>query len=140
MNSTAYLGKIAPSALQTTPGERAPRPASDAGQTGAPVSAAERAKIEHAAEQFEAVFIRHMLREMRSGLRELAGDSSVYGRRTNQDMLEMADTLFADSLASRRAFGIADLIVRQMLPSTAGQAAPRTEALKHSDPPVASER
>ncbi len=34
-------------------------------------------------------------------------------------MLDMADTMVADQMASQRAFGIADVILRQVLPSAA---------------------
>lgn len=77
-----------------------------------------RAKVHDAAEKFEGFFIAQMLRQMRQATREMAGEDSVYGSRVNQDMLDMADTKLADSLAGQRAFGIADAIVRQLLPPT----------------------
>lgn len=99
------------------------------------MSPADRARIEAAAEQFEAFFIAQLLRQMRNGVRELAGEDDVRSSRANQDMLDMADTLFADSLATQRAFGIADLIIRQLLPS----GPPPAASLKSSLPPVAHE-
>ena len=75
------------------------------------------AKATEAAVKFEAFFISHMLRQMRSGTREMAGEDSVFKDPVNSDMLEMADNLVADKMAGQRAFGIADAILRQLLPA-----------------------
>ena len=86
-----------------------------------------RAKAQAAAEKFESFFIADMLKQMRSVTRELADDDSVYKDRINEDMLEMADGKLADSLAGQHAFGIADAILRQLLPvapSAAGVTTP----------------
>jgi len=63
------------------------------------------AKATEAAVKFEAFFISHMLRQMRSGTREMAGEDSVFKDPVNSDMLEMADNLVADKMAGQRAFG-----------------------------------
>jgi flagellar protein FlgJ len=76
-----------------------------------------RAKVQQAAEQFESFFISQMLRQMRSATKEIAGDDSIYGKNTNSDMLDYADTSVADVMSRQRAFGIADVIVRQLLPN-----------------------
>lgn len=75
-----------------------------------------RAKVQEAAERFESFFISQMLRQMRSATKEIAGDESIYGKNTNSDMLDYADTSVADVMSKQRAFGIADVIVRQLLP------------------------
>ena len=80
------------------------------------------AKATEAAVKFEAFFISHMLRQMRSGTREMAGEDSVYKDPVNSDMLELADNLVADKMAGQRAFGIADAILRQLLPAAAAPA------------------
>lgn len=95
-----------------------------------------RAKVEAAAEKFEGFFISRMLRQMRQATREMADEDSIYNNRINQDMLDMADTRLADSLASQRAFGIADAILRQLLPPAVAPAA--AVPLKDTAPPVAS--
>ena len=77
-----------------------------------------RAKVQQAAEQFESFFISQMLRQMRSATKEIAGEDSIYGKNTNADMLDYADTSVADVMSRQRAFGIADVIVRQLLPKT----------------------
>lgn len=76
-----------------------------------------RAKVQQAAEKFESFFISQMLRQMRSATKEIAGDDSIYGKNTNSDMLDYADTSVADVMSRQRAFGIADVIVRQLLPN-----------------------
>lgn len=77
-----------------------------------------RAKVQQAAEKFESFFISQMLRQMRSATKEIAGEDSIYGKNTNSDMLDYADTSVADVMSKQRAFGIADVIVRQLLPKT----------------------
>ena len=78
------------------------------------------AKATEAAIKFESFFIGHMLHQMRSGTRELAGEDSVFKDPVNSDMLDLADNLVADKMAGQRAFGIADAILRQLLPAPGG--------------------
>jgi peptidoglycan hydrolase FlgJ len=91
--------------------------------TPAPVAPAVSPELERqakaAAEKFEGFFIAQMMRQMRSMSRQIAGEDGVFRDRVNDDMLDMADTMVADQMASQRAFGIADVILRQVLPSTA---------------------
>lgn len=77
-----------------------------------------------AAEKFEGFFIAQMMRQMRSMSRQIAGDDGMFRDRTNDDMLDMADTMVADAMAGQRAFGIADLILRQVLPAPLNAVAP----------------
>lgn len=86
-----------------------------------------RAKAQEAAEKFEAHFIAQVFKQMRRTTREISADEGAFATRANEDMLEVADTLVADSMAHQRAFGIADILLRQLLPS-----------LKESAPAVAS--
>ena len=74
------------------------------------------AKATRAAVEFERFFISHMLKEMRSSTRAMAAEDSVFNNRVNQDMQEMADDLLAGNMAGNRAFGIADAILRQLVP------------------------
>lgn len=96
------------SSQATTPDDQTIAPSAEDG--------AYRAQVQHAAEQFESFFISQMLRQMRSATKEIAGDESIYGKNTNSDMLDYADTSVADVMSKQRAFGIADVIVRQLLP------------------------
>ncbi len=91
-----------------------------------------RAKAAAAAEKFEAHFIAQVLKQMRRSVRDLNdADERSFASRANDDLLEVADTYVADALARQRAFGIADLMLRQLLPN-AGPAgtAPAGGALK----------
>lgn len=92
--------------------------------------AAYRKKAEQAAVKFESFFIGHMLKQMRSSTKELSADDSIYKDSINSDMLDMADGLVADQLAGQRAFGVADAILRQLMPAPA---APRGPALTSAD-------
>jgi flagellar protein FlgJ len=69
-----------------------------------------------AAEKFESFFIAQMLRQMRSGANQFADEDSAARNPLNADMLSLADGLLADQLAGRHAFGVADAILRQLLP------------------------
>jgi len=44
----------------------------------------------------------------------------VFNNRVNQDMQDMADDLLAGNMAGQRAFGIADAILRQLVPGASG--------------------
>ena len=105
--------------------------APQAAQPGDSVDPAYRAKATEAAVKFESFFIGHMLHQMRDGTRALAADDSPSKDRINQDMLDMADNLVADQLAGKRAFGVADAILRQLLPAAPAVAA-ATVALNNS--------
>ncbi|VVE22848.1 hypothetical protein PNO31109_03224 [Pandoraea nosoerga] len=77
------------------------------------------AELEAAAEQFEAIFIARLLGEMRRATQALRDDGEGAGglgrrERAADGLHEWADTQVAQALAARRAFGIADTIVRQM--------------------------
>ena len=76
------------------------------------------AKATKAAVDFESFFIAHMLQQMRSSTREMAGEDSVFNDRVNRDMQDMTDKLLADKMAGQRAFGVADAILRQIVPTT----------------------
>ncbi len=78
-----------------------------------------RARAEQAAIKFEAFFVGQMLKQMRQGTQALAGEDSPFKDRIHQDMLDIADTQVADTLARQRAFGIADVILRQLMPAAA---------------------
>jgi len=108
-------------------------PAADAG-----ADAHYKARATEAAIKFEGFFIAHMLHQMRAGTRELSAEDSVFKDPVNSDMLDMADTMVADKMAGQRAFGIADAILRQLLPAApvapTGQAGISTTAAAAAPP------
>lgn len=86
-----------------------------------------------AAIEFEGFFIAHMLHQMRSGTRELASEDSVFKDPVNRDMQDMADSMVARQMAGQRAFGIADAILRQLLPAPLN-VSPQTVAFDSGHP------
>jgi flagellar protein FlgJ len=96
------------------------------GTLATPASPAYRAKAAEAAEKFEAHFIAQVFKQMRQATREMSDDDGSFAKHGNDDMLAIADNMVADTLAHRRAFGIADILLRQLLP------------VKESAPAVAS--
>lgn len=80
------------------------------------------AQLKQAAVKFEAFFVAQMMQQMRKATAALAGQDSPLNKEVNQAPLAMADMAVADDLANQSAFGIADVLVRQMSHSiTAGQ-------------------
>lgn len=94
----------------------------DAGK--APVAAADpgspdRAYVKQAtkaAVDFESFFIANMLHQMRESARAVAPEDSPLKDPVNSDMLDMADKMLAGHMANQRAFGVADAILKQLLP------------------------
>lgn len=75
------------------------------------------AKATNAAVEFESFFISHMLHQMRESTRTIAPDDSPTKDKVNQDMTDMVDNMLAGNMAHQRAFGVADAILRQILPA-----------------------
>jgi flagellar protein FlgJ len=75
------------------------------------------AKATKAAVEFESFFISHMLHQMRESERTIAPDDSPTKDKVNQDMTDMVDNMLAGNMANQRAFGVADAILRQILPA-----------------------
>ncbi len=96
-----------------------PSAASDAVQPAADSAELSRLRTRatEAAVKFEAFFIKQMMKQMRASTAVLADDDSPLKKRVNEDMLELADGLVADAMAGQRAFGIADLMLKQVLPT-----------------------
>lgn len=70
---------------------------------------ANKAALEKAAQQFEAIFLRQMIGAMRSAnLAEGISDSSA-----TEQFQSMADSCTADALAGSNSMGIAQLLIRQ---------------------------
>ena len=75
------------------------------------------AKATKAAVEFESFFISHMLHQMRESTRTIAPEDSATKDKVNQDMTDMVDNMLAGNMAHQRAFGVADAILRQILPA-----------------------
>lgn len=93
----------------TTIGNRGPTGPTAATAAGADPRAAEKAKLKQTAEQFEAIFLRQMIANMRQG--SLSDD--VFGSSATDQFREMADARTAQSMAEKGSFGIADLLLKQ---------------------------
>lgn len=71
-------------------------------------------RLAAAAVKFEAFFVAQMLQQMRQATAALAPEGGALRQQANQAPLALADQAVADALAGTRAFGIADILVRQM--------------------------
>jgi len=94
-------------------------PSTPGAGTPADIDPVLRARAVDAAEKFEAFFISQNLKAMRRSTQALASEDSPFNNKVNQDMLDLADNVVADTMARQRAFGIADVILRQLLPAPA---------------------
>jgi flagellar protein FlgJ len=111
------LDKLNPLAAQAQAAADATDAIAPAADTAAP-SPAYVAKATRAAVEFESFFISHMLQQMRESAKALAPEDSPLKDPVNSDMLDMADKLLAGHMAGQRAFGVADAILKQLLPPT----------------------
>ncbi|WP_167302667.1 rod-binding protein [Sphingobium vermicomposti] len=89
-----------------------------------PAASAQKAQLEKAAKQFEAIFLRQMIGTMRqSGLGEGMLDSSA-----SDQFRDMADARTADSMAEKGSLGIAEMLLRQYTSRTPAAPATSTPA------------
>ena len=72
--------------------------------------ASELDQLKAAAKQFEAIFVRNMLKSMREAK---LSDDDLFGSDATDQFREMQDSNLADQLSGKGALGIADLLVRQ---------------------------
>lgn len=72
--------------------------------------------LEQAAEQFEAMFLRTLLSEMRKSVDTMSSDSGMFSSRESRTLRDFYDDALAQELASQRSTGIADLLVKQLAP------------------------
>ena len=74
---------------------------------------ARQARLENAAEQFEAMFLQQILKQMRKAGDVLSEGSPLRSRQTDT-LREFHDEALARTLASHRKTGIADMLVKQL--------------------------
>ena len=98
---------------------------------------ARQARLEAAAEQFEAMFLQQILKQMRKAGDVLSEGSSMRSRQTDT-LREFHDEALADTLATHRQSGIADMLVKQLSRGDAPVTPPGVRALHHDLPAPAS--
>ncbi|MFS2221033.1 rod-binding protein [Pantoea sp. B65] len=70
--------------------------------------------IAQAAEQFEAMFLRTMLQQMRKSVDALSSENGMFSSREARTLRDFYDDALAQDLASQRSTGIADLLIKQL--------------------------
>ncbi len=90
----------------------------------APDSAAQRAALRTAAQQFEAVFLRQLIGSMRQA--HLADD--MFGSSATDQFRDMSDANLADSMSHQGVFGIAQMLLAQFDRHAAAPAAAAPQA------------
>ena len=96
-----------------------------------------------AAEQFEALFLRSMLQQMRKASDVLSDEDNPFSSKQQSMMRDFYDDKLASMLASQRSSGIASLIISQLGPQVEGmeralKLQEQTVALPDKDPALAS--
>ena len=102
-----------------------------------PPSPAEVAKLRKAAQDFESVFLNHMLKTMRQSATSGPGMGGRSGERMYRDLL---DDELAKSIAKSGGLGLADVLVRDLVRSLAREMggpemAPQAAQAKGATPP-----
>lgn len=77
------------------------------------IAASQDSQLKVAAEQFEALFLQQVLKQMRKAGDVLAAESSMRSRELNT-MRDFYDGMMAETLAGKSQMGIADLLVKQL--------------------------
>ena len=77
------------------------------------VGTAQRAELTLAAEQFEALFLQQILKQMRKASDVLSADNPMRSRELDT-MRDFYDEILAETLAGKKQTGIADLLVQQL--------------------------
>lgn len=70
--------------------------------------------LEQAAVQFEAVFMRTLLQQMRKAAEVLAADDDPFNSKQQRMMRDFYDDKLASTLALQRSSGIANLLIQQL--------------------------
>lgn len=73
--------------------------------------------VEQAAEQFEAMFLRSMMQQMRKASDAMAAEDSPFNSKQQRMMRDFYDDRLASELASQRSTGIAGMIIAQLAPT-----------------------
>jgi peptidoglycan hydrolase FlgJ len=73
--------------------------------------------LEQAAEQFEALFLRSMLAQMRKAS-DVLGEGNPFDSSQQRMMRDFYDDKLASQLASQRSTGIAQMIISQLSPDS----------------------
>ncbi|MHC8306816.1 lytic transglycosylase domain-containing protein [Pseudomonas sp. PB3P13] len=98
---------------------------------------ARQARLEAAAEQFEAMFLQQILKQMRKA-GDVLSEGSFTRSRQSDTLREFHDEALADTLATRRESGIAGMLVRQLSRSDALSTQPGVQKPHHDLPPAAA--
>lgn len=74
--------------------------------------------LAQAAEQFEALFLRSMMQQMRKASDALINDDDPFNSKQQRMMRDFYDDKLASQLASQRSSGITEMIMTQLSPSS----------------------
>jgi soluble lytic murein transglycosylase len=82
-------------------------------------------QLEKVSEQFEALFLQQILKQMRKASDVLSAENSPMRSRALDTMRDYHDQLLADSLSSKRQTGISDMLVKQLSGNQGGRGDPQ---------------
>ena len=93
-------------------------------------TAARRQQLEDVAEQFEAMFLQQILKQMRKASDVLGAGNPMRSRELDT-MRDFYDEVLAETMASKRQTGIADMLVQQLSGEASGTAPAPTALAGH---------
>lgn len=88
-------------------------PSASTSANAAPAANGQQQALEMAAEQFEALFLQQVLKQMRKAGDVLAADNPMRSREMDT-MRDFYDGVLSETLATKRQTGIADMLVKQL--------------------------
>jgi soluble lytic murein transglycosylase len=104
-------------------------PSAATNANNAPAANGQQQALQMAAEQFEALFLQQVLKQMRKAGDVLAADNPMRSRELDT-MRDFYDGALAENLAGKRQTGIADMLVKQLSGNTGAQAPGASEDLQ----------
>jgi soluble lytic murein transglycosylase len=104
-------------------------PSAATNANNAPAANGQQQALQMAAEQFEALFLQQVLKQMRKAGDVLAADNPMRSRELDT-MRDLYDGALAENLAGKRQTGIADMLVKQLSGNTGAQAPGASEDLQ----------
>ncbi|SDH13689.1 Rod binding protein [Vibrio xiamenensis] len=72
------------------------------------------AALRQVAEQFEALFVQQMLKQMRTATEQLGSDDNPLSNNSNSMFQSMLDNQLASSVSQQSSFGLADMLYQQL--------------------------
>jgi len=92
---------------------------SQAGAESGTILTQQQRKLKTACQEFEAAFLRHLLKKMRD---TVPSDGLIERSQAQQTYQEMLDSALADDISRQGSLGLGEMLYSQLLPTLGGNA------------------